>query len=126
MSSQDCLTNLTDEELARIVGDSSEIVAPEVDKRVLRYIKKLGIEHGSSRIPNFVIYNHYCNEFEPTANKLSYIEFFRNFKKIFQQRRNYRTRYYMLNSGIYKLDGENINESKEFRKEQKEKSKKRS
>lgn len=107
------------EELEQAIeSDKSEVPAIDVSDKLIKFIQEVKIEHGRVPVANFLIYHHYCKKWSPQGNKLSYIEFFRQFNKVFDQRRTGSTRYYMLNKGIFSIDKESINDAKQFREEQ--------
>lgn len=111
------LEDLSIEDLEELISESSEEVEQkEPDPAVMRYIKAKGLDHGKAPVMNAIIYYDYYNKFEPTSTKkLSYIQFFREFNKVFDQRRTGKTRYYMLQPGIYSLDKESIDVARQFR-----------
>jgi hypothetical protein len=114
------MKELSVEELEELIAsDNTEVKFDEPTENVMRYIKGANVESGKAPVANFVIYYHYCKLFEPNGKKASYVEFFRQFNKVFQQRRTGDTRYYMLNNqqGTYKLDGVSIDLAKQFREE---------
>ena len=93
----------------------------EPNSNIMRYIKGINLESGRVPVATFVIYHHYHNRWEPQGKKLSYIEFFRQFNKVFQQKRTGPTRYYMLRKGIYNIDGDSVDVARQFREEIKKK-----
>lgn len=118
---------LSNAELNEIAGDENapEVSFSEPSDNVLNYIKGNKLEAGTVPVANFLIYHHYFHDWEPKGKKLSYIEFFRQFNRVFNQKRTKKTRYYMLGPGIYKLDKDSIDVARRFQKEQEEKNSKK-
>ena len=119
------MKELSVEELEKIAGDDS---SPDVEFKapsdnLMRFIKGFGIEDGPAPIATFIIYYYYATKWEPTGQKLSYIEFFRQFNKVYRARKSDKTRYYMLQKGRFNVGKETVDDARQYQKEQAEKSK---
>ena len=99
---------LTLEELeALIQGESqkqNKIVKKNVreNKAVLLFIRNNNIEPGENKVPTYLIYYQFVLWIEahcPTR-RAGHTEFFRTFGNRFEQKRDGRQRYYMLNDAL--------------------------
>lgn len=120
------MKELSVEELEQIAVDEStpEVEFKEPSDNIMRFIKGFGIKDGPAPIATFIIYYYYATKWEPNGKKLSYIEFFRQFNKVYRARKSDATRYYMLEKGKFNVGKETVDDAKQFRQEQAEKSKK--
>jgi hypothetical protein len=78
--------------------------APRKDrenKDVLRFIRKFQIAPGPNKVPTYLIYHQY-KDWQHTTWKKPWgkEEFFRTFKKHFEQKRSGNQRFYMINDGL--------------------------
>lgn len=72
---------------------------------VKRFIRKVGITAGNTRVPNYLIFHQY-RQFMRTStpnDAVGKTEFFRNFNRYFDQVRTGKQRYYKLNDAL-KMD----------------------
>lgn len=97
-------TNNIDDLLAIIEEDASpkKEDSPQESKRqnkkVIRFIKEKEIKVGTVKIPTYIIYYHFaqwCSGERPGKT-----EFFRTFSQFFEQKRNTKQRYYLLNDSL--------------------------
>jgi len=102
-------TDYTLQELLSIIeeGDSekSPPLISEENSPISRFIKEFNIHSGLDRIPLYVIYYTYKEKF---MGDLSKIEFFRQFKKTFTQRRTGKQRVYLLDKSSFDMSREGI------------------
>lgn len=93
------------------------------NKDVLAFIRKFNLAPGDNKTPNYVIYYH----FALWANKTNWRkvwgkeEFFRTFKKHFQQKRSGNQRFYLINDGLDLSEETYIKAKKYDKKHQKRK-----
>lgn len=80
---------------------------------------------GTTLVPNYVVYYHYCKKWKPTGKKISKIGFFRKFSQVYESTRTGSTRYYLLAEGVFDTSKEAIDEAKEFDKRMRNKIKKK-
>ena len=84
---------------ARVDEEGKHVWKPNKD--VERFIKKLNIQPGENKVPTYVIYYTFTTwANENWTRKWRPTEFFRTFKKHFEQKRTGRQRYYMLNDAL--------------------------
>ncbi len=71
-----------------------------VDKTLKKFIRDLEITAGETQVPNTLIFYAYIEEWKgvPYGQKVSRIEFFRQWQTLFQSYRKGFTRGYMLNN----------------------------
>lgn len=102
-------------EIARSIGGLSDIKQNLIEdsSNLKKYIADLKIQAGDIEVPNFIIYNHYVENWQPHGKKLSKVEFFRKFNKLFEQKRKTSIRYYLLCDGIFDVSKDAIREGKE-------------
>lgn len=76
-------------DLLRIIEQSKDAVTVEqmVDDTIIRFIKAAQIKDGTKPVPNFLIYYYYAKVWCPEGRKVPKIEFFRQFSKMFTQKR---------------------------------------
>ena len=88
------------EELIQIAkeGDESKPVRRKKPNRfVLKFIKDFGIKTGTTKVPMYLLYYHFKQTPKIAwENKVSNIEFGRNFNLFFDSFTNGRCRYYLL------------------------------
>ena len=85
----------------------------DIHRAVKRFILELKIIPGSTKVPNFLIYYYYMTN-KTSPNKLSKQEFFRNFNKIFKSIRTSKTRYYLVNDGIFDISKDMVVKTKKY------------
>jgi len=102
-------TDYTLQELLLIVEEGDSEKSPsfiaEESSPISRFIKEFNIRSGLDRIPLYVIYYAYREKF---MGDLSKIEFFRQFKKVFTQRRTGKQRVYLLDKSSFDMSREGI------------------
>jgi len=85
-------------------------------RSVDEFIKQFNITAGLKRIHNYVIYFYYRQKFNHSS-KLTKIQFFREFSKLFPRARVGSQRYYLLNDGVFPLTREVKAETKQYEKD---------
>ncbi len=112
----------TVEDLLKLLEESDESPASSVDKvdktKIDDFIGAYFITEGPCRIPTHVIYYTYKVKY---GGDLSKIEFFRQFKKKFEQRRTGRQRVYMLDESSFDMSREGLIEAEFFAESHKRK-----
>lgn len=64
-----------------------------------KFIAEFSIKPGKTKYPTFIIYYYYKKMFKPSSRyKMSKIDFFRKFSKVYVQKRTNKQRYYLLDS----------------------------
>ena len=96
------------------------------DSNISSFVREYGIKDGSTPIPNYQIYHEYFAIWQPQGKKLSKIEFFRRFGKLFETKRSNSTRYYLINKGVFSENKEVIDETKKQDKKRSDRKKKKS
>ena len=122
------MSELTKEELLEIAKQKGSAVSNfmDDDSNISSFVREYGIKDGSTPIPNYQIYHEYFAVWQPTGrNKLSKIEFFRKFNKLFETKRSNSTRYYLLNKGVFSENKEVIDETKRQDKKRSERKKRK-
>lgn len=103
------------EDLLSIIGNGSKSEPEPLSETELEtFIRKHDIEAGTDRIPNYIIWYTYKAKFQGSLSK---VEFFRQFKKKFEQKRTGQQRVYMLNCNSFDLTHEGKVEAEFFNKE---------
>ncbi len=92
-------------ELLKIIGEDSKESKPIFDSKLGEFISKFNIEKGVDRIPNYVIFYTYKEKF---GGELSKVCFFREFKKLFTQKRTGKQRVYLLDKNCFDLSREGL------------------
>lgn len=98
---------------------------------VERFIKDMGVESGSTPVPNYVIYFLYLTAWNPSKKKIiNRYEFFKTFAKYFHKQRIGKRRAYYLNKDSLGVSRDLQRRAKEYdrqllEKQKKERSKKR-
>lgn len=77
----------------------------EVSRGIMDFITEKQVTAGEHKIPNFLIYQHYLDH-KPHAAKVSKIEFFRQFNKLFTAKRSAKMRFYLLEPASFDLSDE--------------------
>jgi len=90
-------------------SEKSPDLLPQNDSNVIKFIKEFKIRGGVDRIPTYVVYYTYKERF---GGFLSKIEFFRQFKKEFIQRRTGKQRVYLLGESSFDMSREGLIEAK--------------
>ena len=80
---------------------------------------------GSTPVPNYKIYYDYCKKWNPTGKKVSKIEFLRKLSRVYESKRTGKTRYYLINQGVFNTDKGQLDEAKEFDRKYRNKIKKK-
>ena len=84
------------------------------NRDALRFIRKFGIERGEIKVPTYVIYYHFMKWHHTQFGKLwGKEEFFRTFKKYFEQKRSGNQRFYMINDAL-DLSDETYEKAKKY------------
>lgn len=87
------------------------------NSQVLRFIRHHQLAPGDNKVPTYLIYYHYIKWFPRVrtneAKHWGKEEFFRTFKKHFEQRRNGNQRFYMINDGL-DLSDETYEKAKKY------------
>lgn len=85
----------------------------KINKHVAEFIKDYGILPGLTLVPTHVIYYNYKRVWRSESRtKISKIAFFRNFNKLFEQKRKTKVRYYLLNEESFDLTTEELYKTK--------------
>jgi len=107
----------TVEDLLKLLEESDESPASSIsqvdDSKIDDFIGAYFITDGPCRIPNYVIYYTYKVSY---GGNLSKIEFFRQLKKKFEQRRTGKQRVYMLDENSFDMSREGLIEAEFFAK----------
>lgn len=87
-------------DLLRIIEQSKEevTVEQEVDDTIMRFVRAAQIQDGVKAVPNFLIYYYYAKVWCPEGRKVAKVEFFRQFSKMFRQKRYTYHMSYMISS----------------------------
>jgi hypothetical protein len=116
------MTDLSTEELLEILEKAKknkEDVSKKnkkINSSVNRFIQKFNIKAGNVRVPNSVIHYYYRRKFSyPETAKVSRIELFRQFSKLYESRRTGKSRFYLLNEAI-SLDSSTLEEARNYEK----------
>lgn len=84
---------------------------------VPRFCLEKGIKPGNDLVPGYLIYYTYRKEWQPwSRKKLSKIEFFRHFSKVYTQVRLNHTRCYKLDGSQFDLSTDNLKKIKKILK----------
>ena len=71
------------------------------NKDVLKFIRKLNIQPGPNKVPTYMIYYQFAQWHQTQWRNLwGKEEFFRTFKKHFEQKRSGNQRFYMINDAL--------------------------
>jgi hypothetical protein len=71
------------------------------NKDVLKFIRKLDIQPGTNKVPTYIIYYQFAQWHQTQWRNLwGKEEFFRTFKKHFEQKRSGNQRFYMINDAL--------------------------
>ena len=108
----------TTEELTVIASKKGKAITTLANdnSNVKEFLREYVVKDGSTLVPNYIIYYSYCKKWRPTGNKLSKIGFLRKFSVVFEAKRTNKTRYYLLEEGVFDISEEALNEAKEFDK----------
>lgn len=87
-------------DLLRIIEQSKESVTVEqmIDDTIMRFIKAAQIKDGTKPVPNYVVYYYYAKVWCPEGRKVAKVEFFRQFAKMFRQKRYTHHMSYLIDS----------------------------
>lgn len=100
------------EDLLSIIGNGSQKEPESFQETELeKFIRVNNIMEGEDRVPTYIIWYTYKSKFE---GELSKVEFFRQFKKKFKQKRTGQQRVYMLNCSSFDLTHEGKVEAEFF------------
>jgi hypothetical protein len=115
-SSIDELFRLLEEEQRNKEDPKESLKKGYENKDVLRFIRKFKLAPGENKVPTYLIYHQY-KIWQRTVWKAPWgkEEFFRTFKKYFEQRRTGNQRYYLLNEGL-DLSKEAYEKAKKYEK----------
>ena len=110
------LFKLLNEEQEKINNSPETHEKNRTNKDVLRFIRKFQIAPGENRAPTYLIYHQYKDWQKSTWKKpWGKEEFFRTFKKYFQQKRSGNQRCYMINESL-DLSKEAYEKAKKYEK----------
>jgi hypothetical protein len=117
------MSNESLKEYLELIEKAEKESAQKVDSPVKKksrsvdeFIKQFNITAGLKRIHNYVIYFYYRQKFHHSS-KLSKIQFFREFSKLFPRARVGSQRYYLLNENVFPLNREVKAEAKQYEKD---------
>lgn len=87
------------EDLLKVASSEEDSEIQEIgDRSVRRFVKDFQITYGEIKVPTYVIYYNYIKWVKNlNLTKVGKTEFFRQFKREFDQKRSKSCRYYMLN-----------------------------
>ncbi len=106
------------------VLSSNQTAGERENKDVLKFIRKLGIEPGTNKVPTYMIYYQFAQWHQTQWRNLwGKEEFFRTFKKHFEQKRSGNQRFYMINDAL-DLSDEMYEKAKRYDKKYQNRSKK--
>ena len=110
------VTELTVDQLLGIATKDRETIANLIEDKtnVREFIREYGVMDGTVLVPNYKVYYDYCKKWKPTGKKLSKIGFLRKLSVVFESKRTKKTRYYLLNQGVFDIDKKGLNEAKKF------------
>ncbi len=94
-------------DVSNLIGDTSNVAD---------FLREYKVKDGDALVPNYKVYNDYCNEWKPAGQKLSKIGFLRKLSRVFKSKRDRGTRYYLLNKEAFSLDKDSLDEAKRFDK----------
>jgi len=93
------LLNIKEDEqvtVKNVTSQPEEPTASELDDTILRFIQYFGLIRGMQKVPNYVLYYLYRVKYKIYGKKVKLTEFFRHFKKHFEDRRSGNQRYYLI------------------------------
>lgn len=92
---------LEEEQNANAVPTSLPTSGERENKDVLKFIRKFDLQPGSNKVPTYMIYYHFAQWHRGQWRSLwGKEEFFRTFKKHFEQKRSGNQRFYMINDAL--------------------------
>lgn len=106
------------QDLLDLLEEKEPEKAPDlpVDSEISGFINEYKIRSGTCRIPTYVIYYTYKEKYD---GELSKIQFFREFKKEFIQRRTGKQRVYLLDASSFDMSRDNLIEAEFHNKDSK-------
>lgn len=92
---------LEEEQKANTVPTSTQASGERENKDVLKFIRKFDLKPGSNKVPTYMIYYQFAQWHQKQWRNLwGKEEFFRTFKKHFEQKRSGNQRFYMINDAL--------------------------
>jgi hypothetical protein len=126
------MSNIDLDELNKLIEQEEELKKPTVqpkereNKDVLKFIRDHQLTPGENKVPTYVIYYVFTRwTLKKWKRRWKKEEFFRTFKKHFEQKRHGNQRFYMVNDAI-ELTDELYEKAKKYDKTYKRKKDKKS